>query len=140
MSKVKLSVYVPEALHRQAKYASIERGTTIQHVVEDALQRSLDPGQSVVPIMKPKEVQLLINQFREILNSGHEFYMTTTAACIRGTFGLLQAERRVASLPHQLNAAPPEPGRKRKGRLGGKRGHVPPPAVAAEKSAAEKIA
>jgi hypothetical protein len=94
MSKVKLSVYVTADLHRQAKYLSFEKGTTIQHVVEDALQRSLDPKRTQAPVLKPKELRILISQFREIVQSGNELFIANCVASIRGTYALLKAERR----------------------------------------------
>jgi hypothetical protein len=94
MPRVKVSVYVPADLHRRAKYVSFEQGTTIQNVVEGALQRALCPDQPQVPDLKPKEIQMLMSQLRKILQSGNELFITNCVSCIRGTFGLLEAETR----------------------------------------------
>jgi hypothetical protein len=113
MAKIKLSAYIPAELHRLAKFESFEKGTTIQHVVEDALQRFLDPARSVVPVLKPKERQLLIAQLNEVLDSGNELYIANCLACIRGTFGLMKAEKRLSTIQtiqgSPATSAPSEP-------------------------------
>lgn len=97
MARIKVSVYVPSELHRRAKYLSFEQGTTIQHVVEDALQKALDPEhRPPTSALRPKEMQVLFAQLRDILQNGNEFLVNTCVSCIRGTFGLLEAERRAS--------------------------------------------
>jgi DNA-binding phage protein len=98
MAKVKLSVFVPPELHRQAKYAAIERGTTIQHVVEDSLQRSLDPTRSTAPGLKPKEVNMAHTQLNNILQSGNEDLINSCLACLRGGHGILQLAEKVTTM------------------------------------------
>ncbi len=94
MPRVKVSVYVPTELHRRAKYVSFEEGTTIQHVVENALQKALDPDHRPALVLRPKEMQTLFSQLRAILGSGNELFFNNCVSCIRGTYGLLLAEKR----------------------------------------------
>jgi len=102
--RIKLSVYVPVELHRKAKYASFEHGTTIQKVVEDAMQEKFDPQhRSITPaILTPKEIKVLQAQLKQILERGDELAIANLVSAIRGNFKWLHIDRR----PDETASAP----------------------------------
>lgn len=93
MSRVKVSVYVPTELHKRAKHESIDKGTTMQHVLQDALEKRLAEQDAQVVEMKPREAKVLIGQLREVLSSGKKVFIESCSSAIRGAHALLQYEK-----------------------------------------------
>lgn len=103
MSRVKVSVYVPTELHKRAKHESIDKGTTMQHVMQDALQKLLAEQDAEVVELKPKEVKVLVEQLREVLASGKKVFIESCSSAVRGAHALLQYEKTLEL--HNVNKA-----------------------------------
>jgi hypothetical protein len=88
---VKVSVLLPEELHRKIKMASVQRGTSIQDVMEAAAQRIIDP-QEEHRRFSPKEIRVWQGKLKKVLEHGDRLAQLNCTASIDAMYR--QVERR----------------------------------------------
>jgi hypothetical protein len=91
-SKVKVSVILPGEVHRSLKHMSVERGTSIQEVMESAALTVIQP-EAPTPPMTSKEIRSWLARFKTVLESRNDLAIQNCTAAIRATENWL-AERR----------------------------------------------
>ena len=91
--RVKVSVFLPEDVHRRLKLASVNRGTSIQKAMEDAAHAWIEPKSAPPTRMSSKEIRRWQAKLRGILESGDPLAMSNCTAGIAAMEAYLKERR-----------------------------------------------
>jgi len=104
-SIVKVSVLLREPVHRQLKIASVQRGVSIQKVMEDAAQAwieepSAEPENDPLALAQyrsptPKDIRNWLAKCRKILESGHNLAVLGCTTALDAMYALSEQGRKI---------------------------------------------
>lgn len=83
----KVSVTLSDDIHRRLKLASVQRGTSIQNVMEVAAQSVIDP-RPAIHRPTPKEVRMWQSKLKTVLQHGDELAILNCTASIEAMYRL----------------------------------------------------